>query len=284
MIDIIRQRLQRRGPVDENESRHILKEVLQELALYGLWRSGFFEIAAFQGGTCLRILNGLSRFSEDLDFILKEPDPRFDWSIYCDTLHEQLTQFGLSAEVKPSGRLDRTVRAAMIKEDSIVNQLDITLDDSPARKIRIKLEIDVHPPKGSGFEYSYLDFPLDFEVCHQDLASNFALKLHALLCRPWVKGRDWFDFNWYIRQRIKPNLPLLENALAQTGPWASVAPRVDIQWVGIALRQRIEEIDWREAKMDVRRFLATQELPGLDLWNARFFMARTDTLESYHDL
>jgi len=76
-----------------------------------------------------------------------------------------------------------------------------------ARRINIKLEIDVEPPAASGYEYSYLDFPTDYEVCHQDLGSNFALKLHALLCRGFLKGRDWYDFNWYIRQKVSPNLP-----------------------------------------------------------------------------
>ncbi|MEX1198768.1 MAG: nucleotidyl transferase AbiEii/AbiGii toxin family protein [Pseudohongiellaceae bacterium] len=283
MIDIIRQRLEQHRPVNENETRQIVKEILQELSLYGLWRAGFFEVAAFQGGTSLRILHGLPRFSEDLDFILKTPDEHFNWSSYCDTLRDQLTQFGLSTEIKPSGRLDRTVRAAMIKEDSIINQLDIALDSSPGRKIRIKLEIDVVPPEGSGFQYRYLDFPLDFEVCHQDLSSNFALKIHALLCRPWVKGRDWFDFAWYVRQRIHPNLPLLENALAQYGPWAGTAPPVDRAWLTAALRQRVDSIDWDDARTDVRRFLSSQELPGLDLWGTRFFTARIDTMEQYFD-
>jgi len=88
------------------------------------------------------------------------------------------------------------------------------------KKIKtIKLEIDINPPAGSGFEYSYLDFPTDFEVCHQDLSSNLTLKIHALLCRPYTKGRDWYYFNWYMRKKIKPNLPLLQAALIQDGPW-----------------------------------------------------------------
>lgn len=91
--------------------------------------------------------------------------------------------------------------------------------ENPKKKQKIKLEIDVDPPANSHFEYSYLDFPLDFEVCHQDLSSNFALKIHALLCRPFLKGRDWYDFNWYVKQNTSPNLPHLQSALFQWGPW-----------------------------------------------------------------
>ena len=183
-----------------------MREILQEVALYALWRAQFFEDAAFQGGTSLRILHGLPRFSEDLDFILKDPDPDFDWKPYLDKLLQGLGEFGLQAEALDKSRMDQQVRRALLKDNSISRQLNLSFRrEHPDQMIKIKLEIDINPPQGSGFEYSYLDFPLDFEVCHQDLNSNYSLKIHALLCRPYLKGRDWFDFSWYAKQHISPN-------------------------------------------------------------------------------
>ena len=99
------------------------------------------------------------------------------------------------------------------------------------RKLNIKLEIDINPPGGSGYDYTYLDFPLDFEVCHQDLSSNFALKIHPLLCRTYLKGRDWYNFSRYVTQKVQPNLPHLQAALYQYGPWAGWPVTVDNNWL-----------------------------------------------------
>ncbi|MEO8723359.1 MAG: nucleotidyl transferase AbiEii/AbiGii toxin family protein, partial [Sphingobium sp.] len=162
-------------------------------------RADFFDCALFQGGTSLRILHGLPRFSEDLDFLLRSPDPDFDWSPYLTGMTEVFAQFGLKLEAQPKPRMDTAIRQALLKDDSIASQLDLSFAGTGRPKaIRIKLEIDVNPPAGSGEATSYLDFPADYEVRHQDLASNFALKIHALLCRGFLKGRDWFDFSWYV--------------------------------------------------------------------------------------
>ncbi len=124
--------------------------------------------------------------------------------------------------------MDRAVRQAMIKDNSIGRQLDLSFyRGDTGRKLRVKLEVDTCPPGASGFIYHYLDFPLDFEVCAQDLQSNLALKLHALLCRPYIKGRDWFDFGWYVTQGVAPNLPHLAAALFQQGPWQGVTLNLD---------------------------------------------------------
>lgn len=207
MIKLIQDRLASYKAANALEEEYAIKEILQDIALYGLWRAGFFERAAFQGGTCLRILHGMSRFSEDLDFILKQPDPDFSWPVYLADLAACFEEFGLQSEVLDKGRMDLRVRKAQIKDKSICNQLNLSFfRGNSTRKQTIILEVDVDPPGNSGFAYTYLDFPLDFEVCHQDLSSNFALKIHALLCRPYLKGRDWYEFNWYVKQRVQPNL------------------------------------------------------------------------------
>jgi predicted nucleotidyltransferase component of viral defense system len=280
MIEIIQQRLLRYRAGNALEEERALKEILQEVALYALWRADFFEVAAFQGGTSLRILHRLPRFSEDLDFILKTPDVSFDWARYLRPLTSVLGEFGLHCEVLDKSRMDRSVRMALLKDDSIGQQLDLSFVHGPAdRSLRIKLEIDVNPPAGSGFAHSYLDFPLDFEITHQDLPSNFALKIHALLCRRFLKGRDWFDFGWYVAQGVHPNLDLLQSALIQQGPWQGRSITVDKGWLQAALLERIAAIDWRDAAEDVRRFLDATQQQSLRLWSPDFFSAKVRKLD-----
>lgn len=280
MIDIIKEKLGRYGATNALEEENAVKEILQEIALYALWRADFFDRALFQGGTSLRILHGLPRFSEDLDFLLRAPDPDFDWSPCLTGVTEVFAQFGLKLEAQPRPRMDTAVRQALLKDDSIARQLDLSFAGTGRRKtIRIKLEIDVNPPAGSGEATSYLDFPADYEVRHQDLASNFALKIHALLCRGFLKGRDWFDFSWYVSRRIEPNLVLLQNALVQAGPWSGDGSlHVDMAYLKDALASAITRIEWKEASSDVERFLRPADLKSVDLWSDRFFLDKLDRL------
>jgi hypothetical protein len=279
VIELLQKRLEIYKPSSAVEEEHAIKEILQETALYALWRADFFDVAAFQGGTSLRILHQLQRFSEDLDFILKTPDTAFKWEKYLPRVFAALEEFGLRPKLLDRSRMDQNVRKAVLKDDSISNQLKLSFDGGGhARTISIKLEIDVHPPSGSGFEYRYLDFPLDFELCHQDLSSNFALKIHALLCRPYLKGRDWYDFNWYVKEQIRPNLLHLQMALRQFGPWAGGSIEVDVSWLTRALTEKIATIDWRAAAQDVERFLNSAERKSLSLWSEKFFRAKVDQL------
>jgi hypothetical protein len=279
MIDIIKDKLRQYGAGNALEEENAVKEILQEIALYALWRADFFDVALFQGGTSLRILHRLPRFSEDLDFLLRAPDPDFDWSPYLKILREVIAQFGLKLDAQPKARMDTAIRQALLKSDSIASQLDLSFAGSTRPgTIRIKLEIDVNPPAGSGEASTYLDFPSDYDVRHQDLASNFALKIHALLCRGYLKGRDWFDFSWYVSQGISPNLGLLQNALAQAGPWTGEAIDVDTAWVKEALSSAITRIDWKDASADVERFLRPAELKSVQLWSERFFLAKLEKL------
>ncbi len=279
MIELIQQRLDSYKASNPVEEEQATKEILQEVALYSLWRAGFFEVAAFQGGTSLRILHKLPRFSEDLDFILKKPDPGFEWGSYLTKLQDGFEEFGLQTEVLDKSRMDQSVRKAVLKDNSISNQLNLSFyRGHPEQKLKIKLEIDIKPPKGSGYEYSYLDFPLDFEVCHQDLGSNFALKIHALLCRPYLKGRDWYDFNWYVKHKVKPNLPHLQAALRQLGPWKNQSITVNMDWLHQALTEKITSVEWKEAALDVERFLKPAEKQSLKLWSEKFFQSKLESL------
>ncbi len=279
MIELIKKRLDDYKVSGAIEQENALKEIVQEIMLFSLWQSDFFEVAAFQDGTSLRILHNLHRFSEDMDFILQQPDPTFSWQPYLENMVETCREFGIEPEALDKARMDQRVKKALIKDSSIANQLNLSfMDNRNGRKLKIKLEIDRDPAAGSDFEYTYLDFPVDFEVCHQDIASNFALKTHTLLCRPYLKGRDWYDFSWYIAQKATPNLLLLQNALFQYGPWQDQKLDIDREWVVKALGEKIALINWQEAATDVERFLKVIEQKSLKLWSERFFMNKLNNL------
>ena len=279
MIELIQRRLDTYEASNAIEEEQAIKEIIQEVALFGLWKADFFEVAAFQGGTSLRILHGLPRFSEDLYFILKEADPEFNWSTYLEKLLDSLVEFGLKTEVKDKSRMDQRVKKALLKDNSVSNQLDLSFYRSQEdQKQTIKLEIDVNPPEGSKFEDTYRDFPVDFVISHQDLSSNLSLKIHALLCRPYLKGRDWYDFNWYSKNGVKPNLSLLQAALVQWGPWEGQKLIIDEQWVKDELLNKISSIDWKEAADDVERFMNQTEKGSLKLWSERFFTEKVGNI------
>lgn len=278
MIEIIKQKLETYSAKTKFEEDNALKEIMQEIALYALWRANFFDHALFQGGTSLRILHQLNRFSEDLDFILDKPNPDFNWKFYVPTLHLVFEEFGIVNEIISKDKMDGNIKKAALKNDSIVNQIDLQFARDNRKKIQIKLEIDINPPEHSGEDYTYLDFPLDHQVRHQDLPSNFALKIHALLCRPHLKGRDWYDFAWYISQNIFPNQKHLEAALIQAGPWKNNKLSVTHDWLQAALSQKIESIDWDAAAKDVAKFLRPREAKSLALWSNDFFQKKVAKL------
>jgi predicted nucleotidyltransferase component of viral defense system len=280
LIDLIQEKLRSYSASNRIEEENAIKQIMQEIALYGLWKADFFDTAVFQGGTSLRILHGLPRFSEDLDFMLIAPNPGFDWAPFLDALMTTFETFGIKLETRTKGAMDKRIRAAVLKDTSVVNQLELAFTGRQrGEKINIKLEIDVEPPAHSKDTWTYLDFPADYEVRHQDLASNFALKIHALLCRGFLKGRDWYDFSWYVSRGLSPNLAHLEAALKQFGPWSEDADlTVNNQWVEKQLSRTIGSIDWDEAKKDVRRFLKPEELKSLELWSERFFLAKLSKL------
>ena len=279
MIDLIQKRLAEYNSSGLLDEENALKEIVQEIILFALWRADFFEVAAFQGGTSLRILHGMSRFSEDIDFILREPNPGFQWRPHLDKIAETCEEFGIAPEVLDKQRMDSNVKAALIKDTSIANQLNLRFYNQKSdKRLTIKLEIDANPPAGSDFEYTYLSFPVDYEVCHQDPSSNFAFKIHTLLCRPYLKGRDWYDFNWYIAQNISPKIELLQNALVQWGPWERQDINVDGAWLVDTLRDKMTSIDWRAAAADVERFLKPVEQKSLQLWSERFYLYKLERL------
>ncbi len=193
-----------------------LREILQELALLGLWRGKFFEHAAFYGGTALRVLYGLDRYSEDLDFSLLRPSPTFHLGVFGDALLREIRSFGFDVDFEPRERPARTrIGSAFLKANTYRQWLVIETGDEllrglPAGKtLKIKLEVDTDPPGGFETETRYLLQPIPFGLRVYRLPDLFAGKLHAVLCRKWqsrIKGRDWYDLVWYAARHPHVNL------------------------------------------------------------------------------
>ncbi len=275
MLDrVLRAKLNEYAPANPVEQENVLQELMQHYVLAGLSRAGLFTEAMFHGGTCLRIVYGMPRFSEDLDFLLKQPDPTFRWHDYLESVRKDCDREGIALEVQDKSEASTAVRKAFLKTDSIDSIFGTVLPFQRyhARKIRIKLEVDTNPPAGSTFTTSYLTFPATAPLTTQCLESGFALKLHALLCRRYVKGRDWYDFLWYTARSVQPNLELLRAALCQQGPWAAEEIAATPHWVQAAMEAAIRRVDWDAARDDVQRFLPLREQESLRFWSADLFL------------
>lgn len=279
-VKMIEKKLESYFAKSEGEELQALREITQEVILASLGRTGFFNQAAFQGGTCLRIMHGLNRFSEDLDFTLLEPNPDFAWQEYLERVVKDLITFGYQLEVTDRHDTDSSVRLAFLKDEALGKILNLHYagKKSILGKIRITLEIDINPPAGGQNEMKYVDFPYLSPITVQNLPTLFAGKIHALLCRTYLKGRDWYDFIWYTARKTTVNYQYLEEALSQSGPLKGLSLHIDKIWLLEALHQKIESIDWVEARKDVRRFIPVSEQFSIDLWNSEVFLQQLSKL------
>jgi predicted nucleotidyltransferase component of viral defense system len=280
-VKLIQERLDSYHCRSNLEEQHAVREITQEVTLAALGRTEFFKDALFQGGTCLRIFYGLNRFSEDMDFLLREPNRDFSLQPHLRAVRDELAAYGYQVEIVDRSQAGEAVKKAFLKDDSLGKVLQLKYRDrsGPLRKIRVKLEVDTNPPAGSGLEVKYVDFPFVSSIVVQDKPSLFAGKLHALLCRDYVKGRDWYDFLWYTSQSVPVNYVFLASALAQQGPWHSATISVDGPWCRARLQERINSVDWAAAREDVRRFVKASEYPSLELWSRELFLSRLDKIK-----
>lgn len=255
-----------------------LREIIQEIALLGLWRSRFFEHAAFYGGTALRIVHGLDRFSEDLDFSLLTPNPDFDLSRFTAALGAELAGFGFDFRVEQVRKTTRTaVQSAFLKGNSVQQLLVIEATEEVAMEVprgqllKIKLEVDTDPPQGFTTQTRYLLQPVPCAVRVYALSDLFAGKMHAVLCRRWknrVKGRDWYDLVWYCANYPELHLLHLENRMRQSGHWQGSAA-LDQTALNMLLHDSIAQLDVDQARQEVANFVREPAL--LNIWSHEFF-------------
>ena len=281
-VEIIQERLKSYDCASALEEEQALREISQEIIMAGLGRTDFFNRAGLQGGTCLRIFHGLSRFSEDLDFALTEPDPTFALRAYLEQVCDELSAYGYELKIDDRSKSNQTVQKAFLKDDSLgtLLHLDYRPRSGPLRKLRVKLEVDTNPPAGASYEMPVLDYPFPSAVRTFDPPSLFAGKIHALLCRGYLKGRDWYDFIWYTARRVPINHNLLSASLDQQGPWKQTHPTTDNAWCEAHLSAAIKAVDWPRAREAVRRFIKPRELPSLELWTTEFFLSQCSKLEN----
>ena len=282
-IVLIQGRLDEYRCASAEEELNAIREILQELVLAGLSRTDFFVKAAFHGGTQLRIFEGVRRFSEDLDFALVSRNPSFRLLPYLEKVSEELSAAGVEMEVRDRSNASAAVKKGFLKNDSLVNILDLRFvggRGSPGTppKISIKMEVDANPPVGATYRALPLLFPFPASVRTFDRESAFSGKMHALLCRQYVKGRDWFDFIWYAGNRTKLNHKLLSSAIDQQGPWAGMGISTSDEWVRERLLEVIARMDWDAAKRDVLPFVYASDRPSFDLWGGDFFSSLAERL------
>jgi len=259
-----------------------LREILQEIVLLGLSRAGFFDHALFYGGTALRILHGLDRFSEDLDFSLIAPDENFDLSIYESAIIEALHSFGFEVTIQMKNS-ESNIKSAFLKGNTSQHLLNIEAPEDivkafgQGRLVKIKFEVDTQPPLDFESEKKTLLVPSPFTINAMTLPSLFAGKMHAILCRNWStrpKGRDWYDLVWYIAQGIPLDLKHLNARLQQNCSWLEnqdieLKNELDEKYLIELLELRIKDLDISTAKRDVEIFISDTSV--LDIWSLEFF-------------
>ncbi len=256
-----------------------IREILQQAALLGLSRHQFFEHAVFYGGTALRILYGLDRYSEDLDFSLIRPNPEFDFTPFIEGMNQELKALGFELDVQIRKKnTDTGIWSAFLKANTLTLFLSIHESRKMPKgihsdqKVQIKLEIDTDPPPGHiSFESKLILNPIPFYIGTYAIIDLFAGKMHAVLCRNWqnrVKGRDWYDLIWYVQSGIPVNLAHLRQRMCQTGH-LKVGEKFGERELLERLHKRIDEINWESAKSDIALFIADKQ--KIALWSSKFF-------------
>ena len=278
MNEVIARMLDRYESKSVEDYVRALREILQEIALLGLWRSKFFEKAAFYGGTALRILYGIDRYSEDLDFSLLKPMPDFDISRYISALEREVRSFGFQVSVTVREKnAESPVQSAFLKADTLKHLLVIETAEDIARQIprgqvmKIRIEVDTDPPMGFDTENKFLLQPIPFSVRTFVLSDLFAGKMHAVLCRRWksrVKGRDWYDLVWYAAHHPQLHLGHLEQRMIQSGH-VKEGEHLTKEKLFLLTSNAIDKLDVNQVKKEVEPFVKNPE--ALQVWSKGFF-------------
>lgn len=275
-MNIIDQMLKKYTIESESEFINALKEIFQEITLLGLYRGGFFDKATFYGGTSLRILYGLERFSEDLDFSLLEKNKEFNIEKYFPSIIGEFEALGIAISLnKKNKQSDTNIESAFLKNDTSIHTLNIEtkglVNVHSGKQLKIKLEVDTNPPLNFQTESKTLLMPITFNVRTMTLPNLYAGKMHALLFRNWktrVKGRDWFDFEWYVKNNTALNLEHLKVRMKESGNFEKeTLTKEEFQEL---LLSKIESLDVEQAINEVKPFV--KDIRVFDFWSKDYFM------------
>jgi predicted nucleotidyltransferase component of viral defense system len=273
---MIKEWLKEYNPQNQQQTFDAIREIMQEVTLAGLQRSGFFEKAAFYGGTALRIFYQLDRYSEDLDFSLLSIDPNFSFEPYFEAITNEFKALGMTISINEKKKnVTSSVESAFLKSDTVWKELvleevipQVGLGNMPV--IKIKIEVDKKPPLGFETEDKLLLRPFSFYIKCFTLPSLFAGKMHALLFRKWknrVKGRDWYDLEWYIKKGVPLDINHFLLRAQDTNDWKkSTISKEDILDL---LKIKINTVNMNSVKEDIVRFIPDHTV--LDIWSQEYF-------------
>ena len=273
---MIKEWIEEYNPQNEQEILSALREIMQEITLAGLSRTDFFEKAAFYGGTALRIFYGLDRYSEDLDFSLLKPDSNFSIEPYFKAILDEFKSLGLTVSIKEKQKTKQTaIDSAFLKAETIWQEivLEDIIKETGVRSnktLKIKIEVDRQPPLNFTTEEKLLLRPFSFYVKCFTKPSLFAGKMHALLFRKWknrVKGRDWYDLEWYIKKGIPLDVVHFLTRAKDTNDWQ--ADSISNEQIIELLSHKINLVSFNRIKEDVVRFIRNDE--ALNIWSPEYF-------------
>jgi len=287
-MSIIEQMLLKYDIKSSDDAINALKEIYQEIALLGLYRGGFFQKACFYGGTALRIIHNLDRFSEDLDFSLLKKDNEFDIEEYFTFIVDEFEALNLKVElIKKRKTTKSDIESAFLKNDTSIHTLSIDVPKlsnilntiHSGKKLKIKFEVDTNPPLNFKTSSHTMLLPTTFNILAMTLPSLYAGKLHALLFRNWktrVKGRDWYDFEWYIKRGAKVDLRHLKQRMVDSGDFKKDVD-LNIDTLKELLHTKIDTLDIQKAKDEVKVFL--NDSHSLEFWSRDYFHILADKIE-----
>ncbi|NCB69910.1 MAG: nucleotidyl transferase AbiEii/AbiGii toxin family protein [Bacteroidia bacterium] len=274
MSNIFDQMLSRYEIQTKDDYTNALHEVMQQIALAGLYRGGFFNKAAFYGGSCLRIFHQLQRFSEDMDFSLLQPDVHFELDNYFEPITAEFKALGREVVINKKEKKKQTnVESAFLKEDTAIYNLQFRTEQT----VKIKIEVDVNPPTGFNCEHKLLLLPFSFMTRCYSLPDLYAGKMHALLFRNWkarVKGRDWYDFEWYVRNNIPLNFNHFCERTHQFGSLEDTELTKD--FFKQLLKEKIAKTSIEMVKSDVRPFIRNHN--DMEIWSTEYFSQLVDMI------
>jgi predicted nucleotidyltransferase component of viral defense system len=250
-------------------------EVMQQITLAGLYRGGFFDKAAFYGGTCLRIFYGMERFSEDMDFSLLQTDENFNLEYYFGTIINEFKALGRDVIINKKQKKNQTnIESAFLKDGTAIYNLQFKTE----RSIKIKIEVDTNPPLGFTTEHKLLLLPFSFMSLCFTLPGLYAGKMHALLFRNWkkrVKGRDWYDFEWYVRKNVILDFSHFSQRTKQYGTLSE--QKLTHTNFKILLKEKISNTDIDMVKSDVSPFIKNRE--EMEIWSQEYFLQLVDMIQ-----
>ena len=264
-------------PNNLEASEQALREIMQIITLSGLYKAGFFKVAAFYGGTALRLFYGLNRFSEDLDFSLFEKDKDFSLNSYLNHIVDEFGTFGIKIQLKEKKNRSRksNIDSAFLKSDTIWNELifesaNFQINSGNKPSIKIKIEVDTQPPLGFTTEQRLLLNPYSFYVNCFTIDNLFAGKMHALLFRKWlnrVKGRDWYDLEWYIKNGYELNSGHFCIRANESKDWSK--PTITKDELYALFQKKLKEVNMEKVKDDIKRFIPDDGV--LAIWSEGYF-------------